>query len=304
MVKKKRGLGSLGVDVLLSAAKTENAIINSDASNLASNLAASDNLLQSLPVDMIYQSPYQPRQIMEPEALEALANSIRQQGVVQPIIVRKVGESYELIAGERRWRASQQAGLQEIPAVIKDVDDQEAAAIAIIENLQREDLNPLEEAQAFANLIEKFGLTHQEVGEVVSRSRAAVSNSLRLLALAQPVKDMLNQGDLEMGHARALLALDASQQPKCAQAIVQRQLSVRGAEALVKDFLNNDGKNKATVSNYQDPDVSRMERQLSDRLGARVSIQHSQNGTGRMQIRYTNLDEFEGIVEKVLGKSK
>ena len=225
MAKKKRGLGSLGVDVLLSAAKTENAISNSDASTLA----VSDKSLQNLPVDMIRQSPYQPRQIMEPEALEALANSIRQQGVVQPIVVRKVGESYELIAGERRWRASQQAGLQEIPAVIKDVDDQEAAAIAIIENLQREDLNPLEEAQAFANLIDKFGLTHQEVGEVVSRSRAAVSNSLRLLALAQPVKDMLNHGELEMGHARALLALDASQQPKCAQTIVQRQLSVRAS---------------------------------------------------------------------------
>ena len=233
MVKKKRGLGSLGVDVLLSAAKTENAISNSDVNTLV----ATDKSLQSLPVDMIQQSPYQPRQIMEPAALEALASSIRQQGVVQPIVVRKVGEAYELIAGERRWRASQQAGLQEIPAVIKDVDDQEAAAIAIIENLQREDLNPLEEAQAFANLIEKFGLTHQEVGEVVSRSRAAVSNSLRLLALAQPVKDMLNQGDLEMGHARALLALEVGLQAKCAQAIAQRQLSVRAAEALVKDFL-------------------------------------------------------------------
>ena len=300
MAKKKRGLGSLGVDVLLSAAKTENAISNSDASTLA----VSDKSLQNLPVDMIRQSPYQPRQIMEPEALEALANSIRQQGVVQPIVVRKVGESYELIAGERRWRASQQAGLQEIPAVIKDVDDQEAAAIAIIENLQREDLNPLEEAQAFANLIDKFGLTHQEVGEVVSRSRAAVSNSLRLLALAQPVKDMLNHGELEMGHARALLALDASQQPKCAQTIVQRQLPVRAAEALVKDLLNNDGKKKTASTSNQDPDVTRMEHKLSDRLGSRVSIQHSQNGSGRMQIRYTNLDEFEGIVDKLLGKSK
>lgn len=300
MVKKKRGLGSLGVDVLLSAAKTENAISNGDAISSA----VTDKSLQNLPVDMIYQSPYQPRQIMEPEALEALASSIRQQGVVQPIVVRKVGESYELIAGERRWRASQLAGLQDIPAVIKNVDDQEAAAIAIIENLQREDLNPLEEAQAFANLIEKFGLTHQEVGEVVSRSRAAVSNSLRLLALAQPVKDMLNQGELEMGHARALLALDVKQQPRCANAIVQRQLSVRAAEALVKEFLNNDGKKKTVSKSNQDPDVSRMEHKLSDRLGSRVSIQHSQSGTGRMQIRYTNLDEFEGIVEKILGSSK
>ena len=298
MLKKKRGLGSLGVDVLLSAAKTENAISN--------NEAEADKSLQSVPIDLIHQSPYQPRQIMEPEALEALASSIRQQGVVQPIVVRKAGDGYELIAGERRWRASQQAGLQDIPAVIKNVNDQEAAAIAIIENLQREDLNPLEEAQAFANLIEKFGLTLQEVGEVVSRSRAAVSNSLRLLSLAQPVKDLLNQGELEMGHARALLALAEQQQSKCAQAIIQRQLSVRGAEAMVKQLLDGDSKSKkkSSATSSQDPDITRMEHKLSDRLGARVSILHSQNGSGRMQIRYTNLDEFEGIIDKILGESK
>ena len=296
MVKKKRGLGALGVDVLLSAAETENAISNSDAN-------AGSKSLQNLPIDMIRQSPYQPRKIMEPEALEALASSIRQQGVVQPIVVRKAGENYELIAGERRWRAAQQAGLQDIPAVIKSVNDQEAAAIAIIENLQREDLNPLEEAQAFANLIDKFGLTHQEVGEVVSRSRSAVSNSLRLLELADSVKEMLNRGDLEMGHARALLALKNKQQIKCAQKIVDRQMSVRAAESLVKQLLNGGEKAKSAPST-QDPDVSRMEHTLSDRLGASVSIQHSQNGSGRMQIRYTNLDEFEGIIEKLMGESK
>lgn len=300
MLKKKRGLGSLGVDVLLSAAKTENAISNSDANNTVGG----DKSLQSIPIDLIHQSPYQPRQIMEPEALEALASSIRQQGVVQPIVVRKSGEEYELIAGERRWRASQQAGLQNIPAVIKDVNDQEAAAIAIIENLQREDLNPLEEAQAFANLIEKFGLTHQEIGEVVSRSRAAVSNSLRLLALAQPVKDLLNQGQLEMGHARPLLALTEPQQIKCAQNIIQRQLSVRGAEALVKQIQEGANKKAVVAKASQDPDISRMEHKLADELGARVSIQHSQNGSGRLQIRYTNLDEFEGIIDKLLKQSK
>jgi ParB family chromosome partitioning protein len=295
MIKKKRGLGSLGVDVLLSAAKTENAISNSDAN--------ANKSLQHLAIDMIHQSPYQPRQIMEPEALEALASSIRQQGVVQPIVVRKTGADYELIAGERRWRAAQQAGLHEIPAIIKNVNDQEAAAIAIIENLQREDLNPLEEAQAFANLIEKFGLTHQEVGEVVSRSRAAVSNSLRLLALVPAVKNMLNKGELEMGHARALLALNEPQQGQCAKMIIQRQLSVRGAEALVKQLLQGDSKKKSSANSHQDPDISRMEHKLSDRLGARVSIQHSQNGSGRMHIRYTNLDEFEGIIDKLLSKS-
>ena len=296
MAKKKRGLGALGVDVLLSAAETENAISSGDAS--------ANKALQNLPVDLIRQSPYQPRQTMEPEALEALASSIRQQGVVQPIVVRKIGDDFELIAGERRWRAAQQAGLQDIPAVIKNVNDQEAAAIAIIENLQREDLNPLEEAQAFANLIDKFGLTHQEIGEVVSRSRSAVSNSLRLLELAEPVKDMLNNGELEMGHARALLALKEQQQIKCAQSIIQRQLSVRGAETLVKQALHNGDKKKTSSSRHQDPDVSRMEHKLSDRLGANVSIQHSQNGSGRMQIRYTNLDEFEGIVAKLMGESK
>ena len=295
MVKKKRGLGALGVDVLLSAAETENAI---------SNNTGSGKTLQTLPVDLIHQSPYQPRQAMEPEALEALASSIRQQGVVQPIVVRKTGDDFELIAGERRWRAAQQAGLQEIPAVIKSVNDQEAAAIAIIENLQREDLNPLEEAQAFANLIDKFGLTHQEVGEVVSRSRSAVSNSLRLLELAEPVKAMLNQNDLEMGHARALLALKDKQQIKCAQAIVQRQLSVRGAETLVKQYQQVGSKKKSAKASHQDPDVSRMENKLSDHLGASVSIQHSQNGSGRMQIKYSNLDEFEGIIAKLIGKSK
>ena len=296
MVKKKRGLGALGVDVLLSAAETENAISSSDAS--------ATKALQNLPVDLIHQSPYQPRQAIEAEALEALASSIRQQGVVQPIVVRKTGDDFELIAGERRWRAAQQAGLQEIPAVIKNVNDQEAAAIAIIENLQREDLNPLEEAQAFANLIDKFGLTHQEIGEVVSRSRSAVSNSLRLLELAEPVKDMLNQGELEMGHARALLALKEQQQIKCAQSIIQRQLSVRGAESLVKQVLQSGDKKKTSITRHQDPDVSRMEHKLSDHLGANVSIQHSQNGSGRMQIRYTNLDEFEGIVAKLMNETK
>ena len=295
MAKKKRGLGALGVDVLLSAAETEN-VISSDVS--------ANKALQNLPVDLIHQSPYQPRQVMEPEALEELASSIRQQGVVQPIVVRKTGNDFELIAGERRWRAAQQAGLQEIPAVIKNVNDQEAAAIAIIENLQREDLNPLEEAQAFANLIDKFGLTHQEIGEVVSRSRSAVSNSLRLLELAQSVKDMLNQGELEMGHARALLVLNEQQQIKCAQSIVQRQLSVRGAESLVKQALQSGDKKKTNTTRHQDPDVSRMEQKLSDRLGANVSIQHSQNGSGRMQIRYTNLDEFEGIVAKLMDETK
>ena len=291
MAKKKRGLGSLGVDVLLSAVETESAI------------SASEKLLQQLPIELIRQSPYQPRQMMKPEALEALASSIRKQGVVQPIVVRKVNGEFQLIAGERRWRAAQQAGLQEIPAVIKKVNDQEAAAIALIENLQREDLNPLEEAQAFANLIEKFGLTHHEIGEVVGRSRAAVSNSLRLLALVDSVKEMLNQGQIEMGHARALLALGKKEQKICAQTIVKRQLSVRAAEKLVKQAQQNDEK-KSQSCKQIDPDIARLEQKISDKLGANVTIQYSPNGSGRLQIRYNNLEEFEGIVEKLLLKTK
>ncbi len=291
MSKKKRGLGILGVDVLLSAAETETSI------------SAAGKSLQHLPIEMIQQSPYQPRQVIEPEALEALANSIRQQGVVQPIVVRKVNGEYQLIAGERRWRAAQLAGLHDIPAVIKSVSDQEAAAIALIENLQREDLNPLEEAHAFSNLIEEFELTHQEVGEVVGRSRAAVSNSLRLLALADPVKEMLNRGQIEMGHARALLALNKTEQTTCAQAIVRRQLSVRAAETLVKQVQQKDV-TQARPASHPDPDIMRLEQKLSDQMGSNVTIQHSKSGSGRVQIRYANLDEFEGIVEKLSGKVK
>lgn len=289
MTKKKRGLGALGVDVLLSASETQSAI------------ASTDKALQSLPIETIQRSPYQPRQVLQPEALEGLANSIRKQGVVQPIVVRKVENEFQLIAGERRWRAAQQAGLQEIPALIKNVNDQEAAAIALIENLQREDLRPLEEAQAFANLIEKFELTHHEVGEVVGRSRAAVSNSLRLLALAEPVKEMLNQGQLEMGHARALLSLNKTQQNDCAQTILNRQLSVRQAEELVRQVQLKKQSSKQS-SNNRDPDISRLEQKLSDQIGAHVSIQHNQNGRGRLQIRYNSLDEFEGIIAKILKK--
>ncbi len=292
MSKKKRGLGALGVDVLLSATDTQTPVDQ-----------ALDKSLQQLPIEAIRQSPYQPRQIMEPDALNALAESIRKQGVVQPIVVRKVNNEYELIAGERRWRAAQQANLAEIPAVIKEVNDQEAAAIALIENLQREDLNALEEAQAFANLIDNFNLTHQEVGDAVGRSRTAVSNSLRLLALAEQVKDMLSRSLIEMGHARALLGLNETQQVNCARTIVKKQLSVRATEALVKQIQQKGTKLDRAVSHH-DPDILRMEQKLSDKLGSNTTIQHTQNGNGRIQIRYASLDEFEGIVEKLLGKSK
>ena len=280
----------MGVDMLLSAVDTQ--AVKSD----------DKEALRNLPIDVIKRNPYQPRQTMESEALETLVNSIRRQGIVQPIVVREVDGTYQLIAGERRWRAAQRAGLEKIPAIIKDVGDQEAAAIALIENLQRENLNPLEEAQAFANLIEKFDLTHQEVGDIVSRSRTAVSNSLRLLMLSDPVKELLQQGQLEMGHARALLALQGAAQIDSARLIVQRQLSVRAAEALVKKVQKKD--EKTWPFGREDADVVRLRQQLSDHLGADVAVLHKKNGGGRVQIRYTSLDELEGIIEKLLPEKK
>lgn len=287
MTKKKRGLGTLGVDVLLSTPDPED-----DGHGAA---------LQQLPIERIHRSPYQPRQSMRPEALEALAESIRLQGMMQPVVVRRVGEDYQLIAGERRWRAAQIAGLQEIPAIEREASDSEAAAMALIENLQREDLDSLEEAQAFSTLIERFGLTHQQVGDATGRSRTAVSNSLRLLTLTEAVKDLLAQGRIEMGHARALLALDGPGQLEAAQAVVRQDLSVRATERLVKRMSRGtarppSGKDRA------DPDILRMEEKLSGQLQARVKIRHRQNGSGQVSISYANLDEFGGIVERLVSQ--
>ncbi len=287
MTKKKRGLGALGVDVLLSTPGPETKEGGRGAA------------LQQVPIERVHRSPYQPRQSMQPEALEALAESIRQQGMVQPVVVRRVAEDYQLIAGERRWRAAQIAGLQEIPAIVREASDPEAAALALVENLQREDLNALEEAQAFSALVEHFGLTHQQVGEATGRSRTAVSNSLRLLTLPVTVKDLLGQGRIEMGHARALLALDEAGQLEAAQAVVRQNLSVRATERLVKRMgqgtVRPSGRKTRT-----DPDILRMEEKLSGQLQARVKIRHRQNGSGQVSISYANLDEFGGLVERLV----
>ena len=287
MTKKKRGLGTLGVDVLLS---TPGPGTKDDARGTA---------LRQLPIERVQRSPYQPRQSMQPEALEALAESIRQQGVMQPVVVREVGGEYQLIAGERRWRAAQQAGLQEIPAIVREASDSEAAAMALVENLQREDLNPLEEARAFSTLVEHFDLTHQQVADATGRSRTAVSNSLRLLTLPAAVKDLLDQGRIEMGHARALLALDEAGQLEAAHAVVRQSLSVRATERLVKRM----GSGTAQPPRGQgrtDPDIQRMEEKLSGQLHAHVKIRHRQNGSGQVSISYANLDEFGGIVERLI----
>jgi ParB family chromosome partitioning protein len=267
---------------------------------------AAGDRLATLPLDLLQRGKYQPRVDMRPESLSDLADSIKSQGLVQPILVRPLpnrnpGESqrYEIIAGERRWRAAQMAGIAEIPAMIRDVPDEAAVAMALIENIQREDLNPLEEARALSRLIEEFGLTHQAAAEAVGRSRAAVSNLLRLTELADEVKLLLEQRSIEMGHARALLSLTARrQQIEVAALVARKGLSVRDTEALVRRLLSPaaaaDSQPKAV-----DPDINRLELELADKLGAKVLFQHTASGKGKMVVSYNSLDELEGILAHI-----
>jgi len=252
--------------------------------------------LTEIDIDRIQRGKYQPRQVFEQESLQELADSIRVQGIVQPIVVRAEGSHFELVAGERRWRAAQLAGLQKIPAVIRELDAKSAAAIGLIENIQREDLNPLEQAQAFSRLIEEFDLTHQQVADSVGRSRAAVSNLLRLLDLAEPVKQQVNKGLLDMGHARALLALIRHDQIEIAKLVVNRGLSVRETELLVKRTLAaaNTVKVKPKAS---DPDIKRLENQISEKLGANVKIRPGKKGSGQLVISFHSAAELDGILE-------
>jgi ParB family chromosome partitioning protein len=259
--------------------------------------------LASLPVDLLQRGKYQPRVDMRTESLTELADSIKAQGLVQPILVRPVGERspgesqrYEIIAGERRWRAAQMAGLAEIPAVIRDVPDEAAVSMALIENIQREDLNPLEEAGALKRLIEEFGLTHQAAAEAVGRSRAAVSNLLRLIELADEVKQLLESRSIEMGHARALLGLTSRrQQIEVSALVVKKALSVRDTESLVRRIINP-ASAKPSAEPAVDPDIARLERDLADKLGAKVAFQHSSSGKGKLVVSYNSLDELEGIL--------
>ncbi len=252
--------------------------------------------LSEIDIDRIQRGRYQPRQVFEPEALQELADSISAQGVIQPIVVRPDGDHFELVAGERRWRAAQLAGLQKIPAVIRKLDARATAAIALIENIQREDLNPLEEAQAFMRLIEEFDLTHQQVADSVGRSRAAVSNLLRLLDLADPVKEQVNKGLLDMGHARALLALIRHDQVEVAKIVINRGLSVRETEQLVKKTLASQDKGKAKAP-AADPDVQRLETRISEKLGAGVKIKSGKKGAGQLVISFNSSAELDGILE-------
>ncbi len=263
--------------------------------------AASGESLQTLSLDRVRPGKYQPRSKMDAASLAELADSIREQGVMQPILVRPVdGGRFEIVAGERRWRAAQQAGLRQIPALVKNVPDQSALAVALIENIQREDLNPIEEAKGLKRLIDEFGLTHEAAAKAVGRSRSAVSNLLRLNALAGPVQEYLLEGALEMGHARALLALPAAQQAGAAVRVVNASMSVRDTERLVHGLLNpaRRAARRKTRPNF-DADTARLENDLAERLGAVAHIEPGRKGAGRIVIRYSTLDQLEGLLQRM-----
>ena len=301
MSKKRLGRG---LDALLAPGKTQVPDRRSPeeppapaggtaASQSADAATTAPAAPDGLPIDLIYRSPYQPRREFKEEALAELADSIRAQGLMQPVVVRpRAAGGYELIAGERRWRAAQLAGMTRLPAVIRDVDDRQAAAMALIENIQREDLNPLEEAQALQRLREEFELTHEQIANAVGKSRVAVTNLMRLLNLAPAVRSLLDQGLIEMGHARALLSLEPQDQEKLAQEVAQRGLTVRQTEQRVRNL----GKAQTVEPVDKDPDTRRLENDLSDRLGAPVQITYNAKGKGQLVIRYSNMDQLEGIL--------
>jgi ParB family transcriptional regulator, chromosome partitioning protein len=301
MTQKKPTLGRGLADLL---GQTRPQASNEPA---AARSAPEDELLH-LPLDLLQRGRYQPRLDMRPESLADLVDSIRAQGVVQPIVVRPLDEPdergvrrYEIIAGERRWRAAQQAGLRDIPAVVRRVPDEAAIAMALIENIQRENLNPLEEARALERLISEFGLTHQQAAEAVGRSRAAVSNLLRLLELPEEVCERLAKRELEMGHARALLGLpQRRQQTEVATLVVRKSLSVRETEALVRRMAQPQRASAPEQPQTVDPNIRRLQDDLSEKLGATVAIEHAHTGKGRLVVRYNSLDELDGILTHIV----
>jgi len=312
LIKRKRGLGR-GLDALLGTGSKGESQQDSAQENTSTNeqLESSapqqvkDGSLRNIPIEFIQPGTYQPRVDMHAEALEELADSIKAQGVIQPIVIRPLAadknapaseQKYEIIAGERRWRASQMAGLDKVPAVIREVSDKTTIAMALIENIQREDLNPVEEANAIRRLINEFSMTHQTAAEAVGRSRTAVSNLLRLLELGNETKILLENGDLEMGHARALLALDNIQQIEAAKQVISMELSVRDTEKLVKKIQ---APKVIKAEAKPDPDINLLENSLSEKLGAKVNFKHNTKGKGKMFIAYNSLDELEGILAHI-----
>ena len=293
MVKRRLGKN---LNALLGGAK-----VGSAAEDLAAGVSVEgstqDGSMVEIPVEYIKKGRYQPRRDMHPDALEELADSIRSQGIMQPIVVRPIaGDKYEIVAGERRWRAAQIVGLARIPALIKDVPDEAAVAMALIENIQREDLNPIEEAVAFSRLQKEFELTKQEVAKAVGKSRSAVTNIMRLMSLQSEVKKLLEHGDLEMGHARALLTLPEAEQLEVAHIVVAKGLSVRQTESLVRRLQRGVA---GKPGKKEDPDIKRLEEDLAERIGAKVVIQCNAKGRGRVVISYNNLDELDGVLEHI-----
>jgi ParB family chromosome partitioning protein len=288
-VARKRGLSEKGLSALLAG------------SGLAAGKKETvDGEIRELPVDIVQRGKYQPRREMDAEALQELADSIRQQGVIQPILVRPVAEGrYEIIAGERRWRATQLAGLDRVPALIRCVDDNAAVAMALIENIQRENLNAMEEAMALQRLSEEFELTQAEVAESVGKSRSTVTNLLRLLNLTTEVRLMLENGDLEMGHGRAMLSLAPEQQVSVARQVEARSMSVRQTEALVRKLLESADKPNLKQSRKLDPDIKRLQENMSQKLGAAVKINHTNKGKGKLVISYNSVDELDGILAHI-----
>lgn len=287
MTAKKRGLGR-GLDALLGSSV-----------GVAAEAVESEGELRNLKVSAIQAGKYQPRHTFDADKLEELAASIKSQGLIQPVVVRAIGDDrYELIAGERRWRAAQLAGLGEMPALIKEVADQAVVAMALIENIQREDLSPLEEAQAIERLIEEFSLTHQQAADAVGRSRASVSNLLRLLELPDEIRQMLDKGQLDMGHARALLTLSPARAVSLARDAVKNDWSVRQLEAAARDTGGTSGA-KSISSGARDPNISALEHDLATKLATRVSLAHGRGGKGKLVIHYHSLDELDGILARI-----
>jgi ParB family chromosome partitioning protein len=299
----KRKLGK-GLDVLLSRGSTETmaSLLGKpkDRTTPSPEAAEKDGDLKNIPIELIQRGKYQPRTDMHEEALEELAASIRAQGVMQPIVVRPISsDKYEIIAGERRWRASQIAGRDSIPAIIKSVGDEAAIAMSLIENIQRENLNPIEEAMALKRLQDEFDLTQQEVADAVGKSRATVTNLMRLIGLSIDVRRMLEHGDLEMGHARALLSLPNTQQSEAARSVVGKGLSVRQTESLVRRLIAEAGSTSSATTKLVDPDINNLEENLAGKLGAKVMIQHTAKGKGRLVVKYNSLDELDGILSHI-----
>ncbi len=301
MSTRKKGLGK-GLDALLGAAskKAQLAAVAATDAGLAADAATAvvtTDALRELPVEFLQRGRYQPRRDFAEDKLAELAESIKAQGMMQPIVVRPISEKrYEIIAGERRWRAAQLAGMEKVPCVVKDVGDEAALAMSLIENIQREDLTPMEEAVALNRLQEEFSLTHQEVADAVGKSRATVTNLLRLLSLSPEAKTLLERGDLEMGHARAILALEQPDQGDLARQVVARGLSVRQTEALIRKIQSEQQTPGRPTPGRLDPDIRRLQDEISEKTGAPVQVQHTARGKGKLVISYNSLDELDGLL--------